>query len=75
MRESISSCVFPLRIIKVEPNASSCFWTSIIAWCNHHFAALPIEKVSSCIYTEEPHQTEQPQIALGYHINENLFET
>lgn len=23
---------------------------------------------------EEPHQTEQPQIELGYHINENLLK-
>ena len=46
MRESISSIVFPLRIIKVDPNASSCLFTSIIVWCSHHFDALPIEKVS-----------------------------
>ena len=74
MRESISSCIFPLRIIKVEPNALSCFWTSIIAWCNHHFAALPIEKFHLVHIPEEPPRTEQPQIELGYHINENLLK-
>ena len=74
MRESISSSVRPLRIIKVEPNASSCFFTSITAWCNHHFDALPIEKFHLVYIQEEPHQTEQPQIELGYHINENLLK-
>ena len=74
MRESISSSVLPLRMIKVEPNASSCFFTSIIAWCNHHFDALPIEKFRHVHIPEQPHRTEQLQIELGYHISENLLK-
>ena len=41
---------------------------------NHHFDALPIEKFHLVYIQEEPHQTEQPQIELGYHINENLLK-
>ena len=36
---------------------------------------LPIKNLHLVHIPEEPHRTEQPQIALGYHINENLFET